>query len=156
MLIAEIDWHTFVSFWGSIASIVGLSVTAAAVAWSKIRKRIRRGIGRLENAQRKIVDKTTAAKTQGRRMDLFIYQQSIFSSLRFELIMCEICYWALYVLMLTSTLQAMSVPPPRIILPIAAIGALIVIGFFHFRLFKERVKIKVLSDTFIEELEKFL
>ena len=105
MTLADIDFTNLVSFWGGIASIVTICVTASVLVWKTIRKRIDAYIEKLNGALKQITARASAATTQGRRMDLFAYQQSIFSSLRFELVMTEIGYWSIHTIVILAVIQ---------------------------------------------------
>ena len=82
-----------ISFWGGVASIVALLITLGGGAYflySKLKNWNSIELAQLESAQKQIQNRTRAATTQGKRMDLFMYHQSLFSSLRFRLLTLEV------------------------------------------------------------------
>ena len=90
----------FVSFYGGLASMVALLITLASAAYfyiKSLRAKHRAQMERLAQLKAEINKRIEAATTQGRRQDLFIYYQSVFSNRRFALTIYEIQVCAVHV-----------------------------------------------------------
>ena len=178
MLLAETDWIQTISFWGGIASIVALLMTLGGgvfALYSRLNKWNQAELDKLQQAQNEIANRTKSATTQGRRMDLFIYQQSMFSSLRFRLTLLEIAVSTSHVIGLIllfwiATLDlnadyaldhiAPSGSSWRNHYPLLAAGTFVFVIFLNVdsrrRLRNQRHKVTALSNTFVDELEELL
>ena len=178
MLLAQTDWMQTVSFWGGIASIAALALTLVGgviALYSRLNKWNQKEFEKLQQAQNEIANRTKSATTQGRRMDLFIYQQSMFSSLRFRLTLLEIAVSTSHVigivlLIWIATLDlnadyaldhiAPSGSSWRNHYPLLFASTLVFIIFVNVdsrrRLRAQRRKVTALSSTFIDELEGLL
>lgn len=83
----------FLSFWGSVASIIALlvSVAGALIVYIKnAKKRYNSELEVLNNIQESFNQRASTATTQGKRLDLFIYYESRLSMMRFNELVEEI------------------------------------------------------------------
>src|ERR1022692_4553988 len=93
MLLPEMNLFDAVSFWGGVASLLAIAIALVSgliAIYRMLSRSTQAEFERLEKAKKELAVRTKGATTQGKRMDLFIYQQSIFSSLRFRIITLEI------------------------------------------------------------------
>ncbi len=82
-----------ISFWGGIASIVALCITAVTgfvVLYRKGKAQRERELDELADLHKTMADRTKQATTQGKRQDLFAYHQSLFTRQRFNHVIWEI------------------------------------------------------------------
>lgn len=83
----------FISFWGGIASIVALIITIVGGFWvmlKKFKERYKKELELLNDFRLAIAERAKAATTQGKRMDLYIYHQSILSAQRYSELIEEV------------------------------------------------------------------
>jgi hypothetical protein len=178
MLVAEFDLSEVVSFWGGVASLVAIAITLISgliALYRMLSRSTQAELERLEKAQKELGERTKAATTQGKRLDLFIYQESIFSHLRFRLIILEISFATVAIvgvmfLVFVFTLDRNAdyaidhlVPflsnwrDHYLIIYSVSVG-LVLFGMVDTsrRLRRERKRLNALSTTFISELGKIV
>jgi len=79
------ELNQLISFWGGVASIFALFASLIGgiiVIIKKTRLRNENETEKLKQLKDKFSSRAKAATTQGKRMDLFIYHQTLFSSLQ--------------------------------------------------------------------------
>ena len=170
--------NQFVSFWGGIASLVALALTLAGGFFAFLRwghKRREAEFAKLAELRNTIADRARSATTQGKRVDLFVYYQSLLSNRRFSHTVREIqaatihvisCAFAVVFLLKESDATYFSdqfLPPPafmrdnyQYIMPVQ-LGILFVLNvLIRSKLAKEHRRLRHSAKGLTDELENYL
>ena len=103
-----------VSFWGGVASIIALLVAIfGGFLWLYRRGQAARDreFKNLESIANSIAERTKKATTQGKRVDLYIYYESLFSQLRYSQLIWEIQITAFHIICAMLFLTSANVLP---------------------------------------------
>ena len=167
-----------ISYWGSIASIVALGITViglfvAFLRWDE--KRRKKELAEFARLKELIAARARSATTQGKRLDLFVYYQSLLSNQRFAHIVREIhvafvhliaaLCWFFLSLRQTDALYYLDelwpIPQPyKTTLHYAVLIELVILTGLtirlHMRTAKEYRQLRESANGLVEELEAFL
>jgi hypothetical protein len=170
--------NDFLSFWGSLASIVALAITVlggfvAFLRWDE--KRRKKELAEFARLKELIAARARSATTQGKRLDLFVYYQSLLSNQRFAHIVREIrvasvhliaaLCWVFLSLRQTDALyyfdELWPTPQPyKTTLHYAVLIELVIFTGLNIRLrmrtAKEYRQLRESANGLVEELEAFL